>query len=135
MGHRLTEEMIAYLGNQIQEIEAEVRRLIRSRPALSEGVTLLMSVPGVGMLLAANLLVVTGGFEREVTARQLAAYIGICPYEHVSGTSVKRRAKSRSYGPPVLRKLLYLASLTVKHRTGRFERYYLRKRAEETWDQ
>lgn len=100
---RLVEEMIAYLGSQIQKVEAAIRRLIRSRPALSEGVTLLMSVPGVGMLLAANLLVVTGGFERKVTARQLAAYIGICPYEHVSGTSVKRRAKSRPYGPPVLR--------------------------------
>ena len=43
---------------------------------------------------------------------------------------MKRRAKSRPYGPPVLRKRLYLAALTVKHRTGRFERYYLRKRAE-----
>ena len=43
---------------------------------------------------------------------------------------MKRRARSRPYGPPVLRKLLYLAALTVKHRTGRFEHYYLRKRAE-----
>ena len=128
--NRLAEEMIAYLKDQIKEIEAEIRRLIREHPTLSQTVTLLLSVPGVGMLLAANLLVVTGGFEREITARQLSAYIGICPYDHVSGTSVKRRAKSRPYGPPVLRKLLYLAALTVKHRTGRFERYYLQKRAE-----
>ena len=128
--NRLAQEMIAYLESQIQQIEAEVKRLLRAHPTLSQTVTLLTSVPGVGLLLAAHLLVVTEGFEREVTARQLSAYIGLCPYEHVSGTSVKRRAESRSYGPPMLRKLLYLAALTVKHRTRRFEQYYLRKRAE-----
>ena len=122
--------MIAYLKDQIEEIEAEIRRLIRQHPTMSQTVTLLLSVPGVERLLAAHLLVVTNGFRREVTARQLSAYIGICPYDHISGTSVKRRARSRPYGPPVLRKLLYLAALTVKHRTGRFEHYYLRKRAE-----
>lgn len=128
--NRLAEEMLAYLQGQIRASEAEIERLIRAHPTLAQTVTLLVSVPGVGRLLAAHLLVVTGGFERQVTARQLAAYVGICPYQHTSGTSVKRRAKSRAYGPPVMRKLLYLAALTVKHRTGRFERYYVRKRAE-----
>ena len=128
--NRLAEEMLAYLKEQIRATEAEIERLIRAHPMLAQTVTLLVSVPGVGKLLAAHLLVTTYGFERQVTARQLADYIGICPYEHQSGTSVKRRATSRPYGPPVMRKLLYLAALTVKHRTSRFERYYLRKRAE-----
>ena len=74
--------MIAYLKDQIEEIEAEIRRLIGQHPTMSQTVTLLLSVPGVGRLLAAHLLVVTNGFRREVTARQLSAYIGICPYDH-----------------------------------------------------
>ena len=123
-------QTLAYLKGQIREIEAEIERLIQAHPTLAQTAGLLLSVPGVGRLLAAHLLVTTGSFEREATARQLSAYLGLCPYEHTSDTSVKRRATSRPYGPLVMRKLLYLAALTVKHRTGRFERYYLRKRAE-----
>jgi transposase len=127
---RLVERTLEHLKAQIAEIDDEVRRLIRSHPTLAQAVTLLVSIPGVGLQLAAHLAVITGGFERRVTARQLAAYAGICPFEHRSGTSVYRAARSRRYGPPVLRKLLYLAALTNRRHTPRFRHYYERKRAE-----
>lgn len=84
----------------------------------------------MGLLLSAHLLVVTDGFRREVTARQLAAYIGICPYEHTSGTSVKKPSKSRGYGPPVLGKLVYLGAMNLKRCSPRYRAYYERKVAE-----
>ena len=43
---------------------------------------------------------------------------------------MQKKATSRRYGPPVLRKLLYLAAMTLKRYVPRFERYYLRKLAE-----
>ena len=71
--------LIAQLKAQIKTIEEEIKRLIRSDPTLSDLLTLLVSIPSVGLLLSAHLLVVTDGFRREVSARQLAAYVGICP--------------------------------------------------------
>ena len=122
--------MIAQLKQQIKAIEEEIKRLIRSDPTLSDLLTLLLSIPSVGLLLSAHLLVVTDGFRPEVTARQLAAYIGICPYQHKSGTSVKKPSKSRGYGPPVLRKLMYLGAMNLKRCSPRYRAYYERKVAE-----
>lgn len=126
----LLAETIAHLKAQIKAIEEEIRRLIRQHPTLSELLTLLVSIPSVGLLLSAHLMVVTDGFQREVTARQLAAYLGICPYEHTSGTSVKKPSKSRGYGPPILRKLVYLAAMNLKQHQQKYRRYYARKVAE-----
>lgn len=122
--------MITSLRGHIQAIEEEIRRLIRQSPTLSEMLTLLVSIPSVGLLLSAHLMVVTDGFRREVSARQLAAYVGICPYEHTSGSSVKKPSRSRRYGPPVLRKLLYLAAMTLRQHSEKHRRYYARKVAE-----
>lgn len=122
--------MIAQLKQQIKAIEEEVKRLIRSDPTLSDLLTLLLSIPSGGLLLRAHLLVVTDGFRREVTPRQLAAYIGICPYEHTSGTSVKKPSRSRGYGPRVLRKLMYLGAMNLKRCSPHYRDYYERKRAE-----
>ena len=114
----------------IAQLKQQIKRLIRSDPTLSDLLTLLLSIPSVGLLLSAHLLVVTDGFRREVTARQLAAYIGICPYEPISGTSVKKPSKSRGYGLLVLRNLMYLGAMNLKRCSPRYRAYYERKVAE-----
>ena len=124
------EAMIAALKEQIQAIEAEIRRLIRQNPTLSEMLTLLLSIPSVGLLLSAHLMVVTDGFRREMTARELAAYIGICPYEHKSGKTVSKPSRSRGYGPPMLRKLVYLAAMNLRQNSEVYRQYYARKVSE-----
>ena len=124
------DETLAYLKAQISAIEEEIKGLIRSDPTLSDLFTLLVSIPSVGLLLAAHMLVVTNGAQRQVTARQLAAYIGICPYEFKSGTSVERPSRSRGYGPPMLRKLMYLGAMNLKRSSARHRLYYEQKVAE-----
>jgi len=62
--------------------------------------------------------------------RVLAAFVGICPIKHESGTSVFSTPTSRHYGPPVLRKLLYLAACSVRTHKKQFQHYFLRKVAE-----
>lgn len=127
LANSLLEETIVHLKTQIKTLEAEIRRLIREDPPLSELLTLLPSIPSVGLLMSAHLLVVTDGFRREVTARQLAAYLGICPHEHTSGKTIRRPSKSRGYGPPILRKLVYLAALNLLQHQEKYQRYYARK--------
>jgi len=126
----MLEASIRELKAKTRRIRDEIWRLVRTDRQLTETMMLLRSIPGVGPVLSAHLLVTTNAFQRTPTSRQLAAFIGICPYEHQSGTSVQKKATSRRYGPPILRKLLYLAALTLKKYVPRFEHYYLRKRAE-----
>jgi transposase len=116
-----------HLREQIRSIDREIKNLISKHSTLGPLVALLMSVPGVGLLLAANLMICTEGFCKHLDARQLAAHIGICPLERQSGRCVFKRPRSRQYGPPRLRKLLYLAALSLRTHQQSFKRYFLRK--------
>jgi transposase len=123
-------QAIAQLNENIEEIDRELKRLIKEDDSFHRLIRTLTSVPGVGMLLATNLAVLTNGFARTGNHKQLASYVGICPLEHTSGTSVYRKPRSRQYGPPRMRKLLYLAAMSVSTHNAEFRHYYLRKLAE-----
>lgn len=116
-----------HIKEQIKLIDKELKNLISSHPTIGQAAALITSIPGVSTLLACNLMVVTQGFMRPLKARQLASHIGICPFERQSGTSVYRRPRSRRYGPERFRKLLYLASLSLRTHNEAFKRYFLRK--------
>lgn len=127
---KMYEENIQRLGEQIKRIDQAIKELIDQDFTLRHKGNLADKVPGVGLLLVANLMVITGGFCHHVNPKSLAAYLGICPYEHTSGTSVRRKDRSDRRGTGRIRKLLYLASLSVKEHNRPFKTYFYRKVAE-----
>lgn len=123
------EATLTHLKAQIDGLTEELKRLIRSHPTLMQSVTILMSAPGVSWLLSAHLLVITHGFTDIPSYRTLAQYLGISPNEHSSGTSVRKRDRSRRYGPATARKLLHLAARSLRTHQPAFRRYFLEKTA------
>lgn len=121
------ETTIIHLKEQINAIEAEIRRLISEHPATAQMLSLLTSAPGVGLLLGAHLMVLTNGFAEVPSHRSLAQYLGIAPNDFKSGTSVRRRARSRGYGSAPVRKLLHLAARSVRTHHAGYRHYFLRK--------
>jgi transposase len=108
-------QLIEQLKKQIQAIDSEVRRLIESDPTFKEMLLLLLSVPGVGLLLAAHFILLA---QFSLEYKVLASFLGISPNEHSSGSSVFKHATSRHFGPPSIRKLLYLAACSIRHVSG-----------------
>ena len=96
----VVEETIAFLKAQTERLEEEVQQVIAENAQLATHVEHLRSAPGVGLLLAATFLVITEGFTQRRGARTLAAYLGMAPHPHQSGTSVRRPGRSRRFGPP-----------------------------------
>lgn len=121
------QDIIQQITKHIHDIDVEVRRLIDSDPTFKQTLLLLLSIPGIGLQLAAHLLI---AMQTTLDPRKLAAYTGICPYQHESGTSVYAPPTSRHFGPPALRKLLYLAACSVRTHRKEFRQYFLRKTAE-----
>jgi transposase len=119
--------LIEQLKKQIRAIDTEVRRLIESDPTFKEMLLLLLSVPGVGLLLASHFILLA---QFSLEYRLLASFLGIAPHEHSSGTSVYQHATSRHFGPPAIRKLLYLAACSVCAHRPQFRTYLLRKTKE-----
>lgn len=120
---------ISQLQKQIDALEKEIQHLINQDGHFKQIVQVLDSIPGVGLLLAANLLTVTNGFTNPCTfnVRQLASHVGICPYQIQSGSSIHQRPRSSQQGPARLRKLLHLAARSVRTHHAAFKRYFMQK--------
>lgn len=131
LAEQLHQQSVQQIKQSIKQVDAEIQRLIDQDPKYGQMIKLLVTVPGVGLLLATHmLLMVENAPSQAANPKQLAAYIGISPHEYRSGSSVYKPASSRHYGPAQVRKLLYLASLSVRTHNLTFKRYFLRKVAE-----
>ena len=128
LAESLQETAIAELKGHIQALEAEIRRLIDQDPDYRQLVGLLLSIPGVGLLLAAQMLVVQTA-PQPCSPKRLAAFIGICPYEDFQWHLPAPSPDPRHYGPATLRKLLFLAAMSIATHNPHFlrYRYFLRK--------
>jgi transposase len=127
VAEKLHEKAITEIKSHIQELEAEIQRLIDQDPDLRNLIALLISIPGVGLLLAAHMLVILQSATQPYSPKSLAAFIGICPYENSSGSSIHHIPTSRHYGPSTLRKLLFLAAMSIATHNKQFRAYFLRK--------
>jgi transposase len=130
VAHRVHRQTISQLNEQISLVEAEIKRLLREDGGIGGYVEQLQKIPGVGLLMIANLVVLTNGFAQKPQASSFAAWLGISPYLYQSGQSVRRRSRSSGYGPSRMRKLLYMASLNRKRWDEGTAEYYQRKKAE-----
>ncbi len=104
---------IDWLDEQIEAVMGEVRRLVASDPALSKNLALVRSITGFGEVSAVVLLAELPNIA-EFTPKALAAFAGLSPSEHSSGTSVRRPGKISRIGNQRLRGLLYMCALSAK---------------------
>jgi transposase len=126
-GEQAYEQLIQQLKKQIQSIDEEIRRLIERDPTFKEMLLLLLSVPGVGLLLSAHFILLA---QYSLNYKTLASFLGIAPNEHSSGTSLRKQPSSRHFGPSAVRKLLYLAACSVCAHRPQFRAYLMRKTKE-----
>jgi len=107
---------LAYLDTEIAKTEKLIGSHIDNHPGLRGQRDLLVSIPGIGATTAAKLLSEIMDVKLYESARQLAAFAGLAPRLHESGSSVKKRAKLSKVGAPRLRKALYFpAIVAIKH--------------------
>jgi transposase len=127
LAEQVHNEALNQVKKHLRTIEAEIKRLIEQDPTFGQMASLLLSIPGVGLLLASQFLVTFHSSSQPPTHKELASYLGICPHEHSSGSSVHPYATSRHFGPPAMRRLLYLASLSLRTHHPEFRQYFVRK--------
>ena len=113
------DEVINSLSLMIDQLKSEQQRLdeliedhINKHDKLRENKTLLESIPAVGKVIATRMLMVIGSRQFD-DAHQCAAYLGLVPVQHESGSSVKGRAHLSKAGNPVIRAKLYMAAVVA----------------------
>jgi transposase len=127
---QLDKSQVRAQDKRIAKVDGMILDLIRSLPELQRLYSLLLSVPGVGPVLAANLLAVTEGFSRYNEPRALSCHAGSAPYEHSSGSSVRGRTRVSPQANKGLKTLLHISALGCITREGELKDYWTRKCAE-----
>jgi len=127
---RMNKKLIAELDAQIVAIEKEIELLLKADTKLQEQVKLIRSVPGVGKVLSWEMIAKTNGFTSINTAREMACYSGVAPFEFQSGTSIYRRPKVSHLADKTLKSLLHLGAMSAIRLNNDLGEYYRRKVAE-----
>lgn len=78
----------------IERIEQAIEQVVKEDSRLNEQCTLATSVPGIGKITALNMIVTTFEFTRISEAKKFACYGGVAPFEHISGSSIRRKNQS-----------------------------------------
>jgi transposase len=120
---RLAESLKTVL-QQRKTVAAEVEEMLDAHPLAP----VLTSMPGIGVRTAARILLEIGDASGFASSAHLAAYAGIAPVTHRSGTSIKGEHPARS-GNRKLKRAFFLAAFAAL-RDPVSRAYYDRKRAE-----
>lgn len=107
----MLDRQLAFIESEISIIEDKMLRLGEQHH--TELLHNLRTIPSVGKRTALKLLIITDGFTKFSTAKELVSYVGLCPRLFESGSSIKGKAKICKMGMSRMRQLLYLCALSA----------------------
>lgn len=106
--------VLATIKAEIKTVEALIREHIDRHPGLKEQSGLLDSIPGIGKATIARVLAFIGDVQRFEHAKALAAFIGLNPTVHQSGSSVRGKPHLSKKGNALLRRALYMPAIVAR---------------------
>ena len=117
------EAHIAWLEQELSDLDHELRQSLRRSPVWREQDDLLRTVPGVGEQVSLTLLANLPELGT-LTSRQIAALVGVAPYNRDSGTLRGKRAVWG--GRSRVRAVLYMGALVASRHNPVIRDFYQR---------
>lgn len=115
-----------WLDQEIERLIRTIREHIDRDPTLKGKRDLLDSIPGLGERTIATLLAFYASPQRFDNSRQAAAFAGLDPRQHESGSSVRGKVRLSKIGHAFLRKALYMPAMVTLYRTDWGRRFRAR---------
>ena len=125
----LLNNMISALKKQILKADKTLIEIIQSNKKLMNIYTLLTSIKGIGVILAANIMVTTICFTKFNDSRKYACYCGTAPFKYSSGTSIKGRTKVSQMANKKMKALFNLAALSAIRHDPELKLYFDKRKA------
>lgn len=124
---KLCNNTIKSLKDDIAELEMYIERVWKSDERIDHLMNIITSVPGVGPITGLQILITTNEFKNINDARKFACYSGVAPFEHTSGSSVRRLTRVSSMSNKRLKSLLHSCALSARRFVPNIKSYYERK--------
>lgn len=110
---RIGRKKIAQDDKYIREIEQEIGALIKADASMLQNYRILTSIKGIGPINAWMTLAYTENFTSFENARQYAVFVGVAPFEHSSGTSIRGKTRVSHMANKELKQELNQAAKTA----------------------
>jgi transposase len=120
------QRLLTTLDTEIAHLEQQFTTSLQAQPAWQAMLERIMSIAGVGLVIAGTVLTETNALATFGASSQLCAYAGITPVPFQSGTSVHRKERISKIGNPRLRKAMYQAAVCAIRCCAPFRTFYQR---------
>jgi transposase len=122
------EATIMALKNDLKNVEKQLQNLIESDAGLTQLFTLITSVPGVGPVIAREVIITTSAFKDFTPrqAKQFARYAGVTPKDKQSG-KMKRSRRTTKRGNKKIKSLLTMGATSLIGTRTDLGLYYQKK--------
>jgi len=108
---------------QVLKSTREIRRFCQDDPELSQCTGYLKTLPGIGWIVASQMMARIGDWRQIKNIRQLPAFLGLVPTERSTGERTERGSITHS-GDPRLRSKLIQASWSAIRQDGELREFF-----------
>lgn len=116
-------DSVEFGEQQVLKTTREIRRYCQRDPELSRCIALLRTIPGIGWIVASQLVARIGDWRELRHVRQLAGFLGVVPSERSTGTHTDRGSITRT-GESRLRGKLIQAAWAAIRQDGELRAFY-----------
>lgn len=120
-------QIIKTFDRQIEKLESEISDIVKINEPLNKNFKLLVSIKGVGKVLALNTIIKTNNFTKFSDARKFACYCGTAPFEHTSGSSIKGKTRVSHLADKQMKTLLDLSAKSAIQSDREIRDFYVRR--------
>lgn len=120
--------VLVALEREAQRLQGEIKAHLDRHDQLKRDQQLLDSIPGIGPVLATRLVAVLRSRPFE-SARQAAAFMGLVPGHHASGTAIEKPTGLPKVGSPAMRQKLYMGAIVAMTHNPDIKAQYARLKA------
>lgn len=124
------ESAINHVDKLAAKVEAQMQSIITDNPDIKRNFDLVSSVKGIGLINAVNTIVYTNNFNAFDSPRRYASFIGVAPYDHSSGISVRGKTQVSKICRTLQKADLSMAARSAIQNDPGLRHYYHRKMKE-----
>lgn len=107
-------DSIAFTTQQVRQTTRAIRHLCQTEAELTQCLQYMMTVPGMGWIVASQLLARLGDWREIQHGRQVAGFLGLVPAEHSTGDTVARGGITHTGDGRLRSKLIQAAWVAVR---------------------
>jgi transposase len=116
-------DSVEFSEKQVVKVTKEIRRFCQNDPELSQCIKYMMSVCGIGWIVASQLLARIGDWRELQNVRQLGGFLGLVPTENSTGDKTDRGSITHT-GDGRLRSKLIQASWSAIRQDGELREFF-----------